>query len=260
MPLKFKKPVLLLLIAFTSLSAFSTEKIVTPKITIAVPKPDLLFEAITMNPAAPAIGETIHFEAIVINRGRARSVNCKMTFAIGGESTPATAIVPPLNPGERWIYTRDYAHTRALRYRATAVVDVANVVAESNELNNTRYIDYTVIASRKPDLIVESITADPGSIFSYQSSVITVKFKNIGSASAGGPWKGALYINGELAKEETLPDLEPGASAQITFTFGPTNEANPEHRKLRGVADTDNTVNELDETNNEKTGILYVAS
>jgi subtilase family serine protease len=242
------------------LFAFGTDKVVSPKISLRIPKPDLVIRAITMNPAAPAVGETIHFEVVIANIGTAPSRVCKMSFALGGESSPATAAVPVLNPGQQWTYTRDYAHSRALRYRATAIVDVGNIVAEFNESNNTRYIEYSVVAAHKPDLIVESVTAVPGSIFSYQSSVITVKFKNIGTAPTGGPWKGALYLNGVLSKEEMMPDLAPGATAQFTFTFGPTNEANPEHRKLKGVADTGNTVDELSETNNEKTGILYVAS
>jgi len=260
MSVKLKKSVLLLLIVFIGLLAFSTEKVVSPKIDIRVPKPDLVVELITLSPAVPVVGETVHFEVVVSNRGTAPSAICKMTFALGGESIPASSKVPALNPGQRWTYTRDYTHSRALRYRATAVVDVGNSVLESNEGNNTRYIEYLVLAARKPDLIVESVTADPPSILNYQSSIITVTFKNIGAAPVGGPWKGALYINGTLTKEEMLPDLMPGAKAQITFSFGPTHEANPEHRKLKGIADTDNTVNELDETNNEKDGILYVAS
>jgi parallel beta-helix repeat protein/predicted outer membrane repeat protein len=95
----------------------------------------------------------------------------------------------------------------------TAQVDVSNVVAESDELNNG--ISKTInIVSPMPNLIVYSIT--PNEVIPHQQVTFQIKVKNIGGADAGAS-ETTFNIAGtnHCGLLATLP-LAPGATDIVT--------------------------------------------
>ena len=98
----------------------------------------------------------------------------------------------------------------------------------------------------KPDLNVTAITK-PASIIATQSNTIEATIANIGSADAGS-FKVSLSAGGSVVDTKTVDSLSAGVSTDVSFSWTPASTGSYE---LCVMADSDDEVDESDETNNE---------
>jgi hypothetical protein len=108
------------------------------------PRPDLIISEINITPATPVTTDMILFKVTCKNVGSGSSKPSKVSFKIGGETNPKIFDIASLNPGEITTLQREITLPTAQLYRITAVADYNSKVTESNELNNTKYIDFNV--------------------------------------------------------------------------------------------------------------------
>jgi hypothetical protein len=114
-------------------------------------QPDLVVSNLTHTPLEPLGFGNVDFNAVVENQGDADAAASTLCFAIGalGESCDSAAAlfnVSLLAPGETASFQRS-ADDAVGTYQNTAVADVDDDVAESDENNNTAVDSYVVAAS-----------------------------------------------------------------------------------------------------------------
>ncbi|HEY2996014.1 MAG TPA: carboxypeptidase regulatory-like domain-containing protein [Methylomirabilota bacterium] len=217
--------------------------------TVTGGAPDLVIDSLTHSPTNPTTADLITFTAVVKNVGTATAGASTLEFRIGGE-TPGTPqvrfAVPSLAPGQSYQVQRQMSLI-AQNYQNTAIADVDNVVAESNEGNNQAVDFYTVTAT--PDLIVQSLTHSPVNPTTVDNITFTAVVQNIGLGPAG-PSTLEFRIGGETPGTPqvrfAVPALPPGATFTVVRQAILTAQAYLNH----AIADVDNVVAESDEQNN----------
>lgn len=115
--------------------------------------PDLTVVSLTHSPANPTTEDMITFTAVVKNVGIETAGPSTLALKVGGETVPAAYSVPSLNPGETHTVKRQETLSVAQNYRNTVTADHKNEVSESNEANNQKTDDYTVVVSVKEDCV-----------------------------------------------------------------------------------------------------------
>jgi len=98
----------------------------------------------------------------------------------------------------------------------------------------------------EPDLTISKIALKtPGYV--NEENVLGVMVKNIGTGDAGS-FDVSLEVDGATLGEQTVISLAAGASTELEYTWTPTNTGG---HLLSATADTNNEVEESDETNND---------
>ncbi|MCH8807535.1 MAG: putative Ig domain-containing protein, partial [Planctomycetes bacterium] len=107
---------------------------------------DLVVASLTHDPANPTTADTITFTATVRNDGTAPAPASTLRFTIGDETPGVQSdfAVPELGPGAEFTVTRLELLNVARGYGNTAIADFGEVVAETNEINNTTTHNYLV--------------------------------------------------------------------------------------------------------------------
>jgi hypothetical protein len=227
-----------------------------------------------MSPANPVVGQPVTFTAVVTNIGR---VHAGRTFAVievgrqaPGEQVecPATGesenpLTASLAPGEECTVIRSVTFETAGDYTATAMADaVGDLATESNELNNTASLQFTVVPAAA-DLIIESLTHLPANPTDVDLIEYTAVVKNVGTAPAGR-FQVLVNVNedadgtpGRLIEATTLSSgpegssLDPGESVSLrrqrTLQLSAGSYINT------ATADIDEQVAEANESNNTMT-------
>lgn len=109
--------------------------------------PDLVVESLTHSPANPTTQTQMTFTAVVKNTGTGQAGPSTLSFRVGGETPPGrTFAIPSLAPNQNFTVSRQETMTVAQNYRNTATADINSNVVETNETNNQRTDDYTVLA------------------------------------------------------------------------------------------------------------------
>jgi subtilase family serine protease len=219
--------------------------------------PDLIISEISIMPTNPYTTDAIVVKAVCKNIGTVTAGASHMRFKIGGESTPPVYAIEPLAPGATRQWLRGINLTVAQNYRITVTADANSEVTESNEGNNVKMFDFTVLAPGKADLTVESITTSPVAPHVGDSVSITVKYANIGTATAV-KFTTVTTIGGESPgpTPATWHNIRPGHrfSEHRTYTFDHAAGFN-----IKSRIDTGYEVVESNETNNERELLLVVA-
>lgn len=115
--------------------------------TFAISGADLVVESLTHSPANPTTQTQITFTAVVKNIGTSQAGPSTLSLRVGGETVPGrTFAIPSLAPNQTFTVSRQEKLTVAQNYRNTATADINNDVVETNETNNQRTDDYTVVA------------------------------------------------------------------------------------------------------------------
>ncbi|MCK4733667.1 MAG: right-handed parallel beta-helix repeat-containing protein, partial [Methanophagales archaeon] len=123
--------------------------------------------------------------------------------------------------------------------------DSADVIYESNETNNCLSNLYEPPSI--PDLIVWGIAKTPGDI--SEENILGVRVKNIGTANAGS-FDVSLSIDGTQVLLETVTSLAAGETTELEYTWTPAGAG---EYAFSATVDTNNDVEEFDETNNDYT-------
>jgi len=219
-------------------------------------KPDLRVSEISIMPTNPYTTDAIVVKAVCKNIGTVTAGASHMRFKIGGESTPPVYAIESLAPGATRQWLREVHLTVAQNYLITVTADANTEVVESNEGNNVKTFAFTVLAPGKADLTVESITTSPVAPHVGESVSITVKYANIGTATAV-KFTTITTVGGESPDRNpaTWHNIRPGHrfSEHRTCTFD-----HAEGFGIKSRIDTGYEVVESNETNNEKHLLLAV--
>ena len=202
--------------------------------------PDLIIEEITWHPESVSIQDKVTFTVTIKNQGNYMADCSHVNFYIDGVSR-----------GYQDVYRLDVGATvsKTFYWRAEegsheikAEADILSKVAESNEANNDKAVDYSTLA---PDLVVHSLTRSPANPSAGDSVTFTVAIKNAGEGKAYSSHV-AYYIDDKYFTSAYIGPLNPGAITQRTFEW----EIDKNSHIITAIADSNEKINESDETNN----------
>ena len=210
--------------------------------TVPIVQADLKITNVTWAPVNPAVGDTVTFTITVKNQDGGRASNYNVGYYIddvfvGSDLVYATASGASANTAFEW-------QAQNGRHIFKAVADYTNLVIESNEKNN----DFSVtVIPFMPDLIIGTVTWTPQDAPAGSEVTFDISVQNIGTFHAGTS-RLTYYVDGAVAGFDYLGSVDPGASVTEHFTWVATAGSHT----INIVADANNQVLEIDETNNTK--------
>jgi|GEM_PF-2165394 len=215
--------------------------------------PDLTITMMKITPTAPTTEDTIRFSAYVTNIGAATAPASKAGIRIGGETYPMLWNKPAITPQSSNAIVRLKRIERPGRYRVTFIADASNAVAESNENNNDKYLEFTV-RERLPDITLKDAEIKPANPTTNDMIHFTARVINIGEVESG-PLSCGVRVGGE---SQPYPGYYGGIpvdspQAQKFAVARGLRITRPGNYVVRFVVDTHNQVKESDETNNQIT-------
>lgn len=211
-----------------------------------VPTADYALLSITCTPDIPAPGEYVNIKIQVKNQG--------------SSTAPAANIacyVDDVLLGFMYFDTLGVGRTveRSIIWKATtgehiikAVVDYNNLTYETNEANNEKT---AAILTTAPDLAIEKIEWFPTNPITGNDLDFRVTIKNQGARTSGHCYL-TYYIDGAPQGTHYLDDIEAGASVTRHFSWIMQSSS----LTFTAAVDVAGTVDESDETNNEKSVLL----
>lgn len=205
--------------------------------------PDMTPISIQVTPIEPKVDDASTVAVTIKNIGRA-DVDTFNVRLVVNSITIQTLSVDGLVVNQTKIVNFSWTPTAQGTYSLTALVDPENSIIELNETNNAISKSVIVFPKALPDLTV-AFTNLPTSFQEGTEYQISVTVSNIGAAAAG-QFSVESRANDGLVGTNTVSSLATGVSATVTFTWRPTAG----QYTLRTVADSENAVVELDETNN----------
>jgi trimeric autotransporter adhesin len=235
-----------------------TNNTATKTISIDAGLPDLDIIALSTDKTSYEAGATVTVTATVKNIGLV-SVSGSIlrltpgslavqdknvgTLAVGASATVTYTFTAPINV---------MSSTMTL----TVAADPTNLIAESDETNNTATMTVSIGAGL-PDLTVTTLTTDKTSYAAGATVTVTATVKNIGLVSA--PSHVLRLTPGSLTvQDKTVGALAVGASATVTYIFtAPVNAADTT-MTLTVAADPANLIAEQNETNNSATTFITI--
>src|SRR6185295_14728152 len=251
----------------------------TSSLTVAANKPDLIVTSVTWAPASPVTGNAVTFSAIIKNQGASATpagVVHRVLFSVDGTqvnwSDTSTA---SLAAGATRTVTANSGPSGSSTWTATsgthtilANVDNTNLIAESNESNNTLTSSLTVAAGQ-PDLIVTSISWSPMSPVTGNAVTFSAIIKNQGTGpTPAGVIHGVEFLVDGVQvswSDNSTTSLAAGATRTVTANSGPNGGSSTwsatsgTHAILAHVDDV-NRIAESNESNNTLTSSLTVAA
>ena len=228
--------------------------IVTVDCDLMMDPPDLIVDAIELDPPNPTTIDLVTFTAVVKNAGAGPAAGSTLSFKLGGETIPPTFPVPSLDPGTSFTVQRQMIFPRAMGYSATAIADINSEVDESDETNNKKIAHFQVTEPILPDLVVESLDHTPQSPDTSDTITLQMIVRNIGTLGAAAS---VLDLELDNFPFETIPvpALDPGTSHTIErdirirkFGFHPVS----------ATADAGDLIKEIREDNNTATHQIEV--
>lgn len=212
------------------------------------PKPDLVINTLSFNPANPNTDDLVTITVIVENIGTAGAITSTLELDIDG--TPVTYPVPALDIGNTHQVLHQQNFPTTGTYNITATADINNDVEESNEGNNSASDSLIVVKAPRPDLIISLLNYAPSTAFTSQTITITAQVENIGNAEATTStlW---ILVGAELNPESyEIGSLAPTGTQQVQRQV---EFFEPGSYLVTATADAEEDVDESDETNNSET-------
>lgn len=237
--------------------------------TVTAVQPDLTIESLTVAPSVIYAGQPVTVTAVVRNLGTGVAENFRT--ALYTDTVSAACSDPgwvftdtaQLLPGEALTLTFTHPGFDEGPHNFLSVTDSECSVSENDENNNAASANFTVQAAPAPDLAVTAIQVSNPTPFISETVDLTVTVENIGPAAAGA-FDLAVFadITPSPCDQVNAWDvtrisggLAPGASTQVTFTYGSFSSAGT--HTLAAQADNACEITpENDESNN--TLVQYV--
>jgi subtilase family serine protease/subtilisin family serine protease len=243
-------------------------------VATAAPNLSIVASNIGVTPASPAEGSTMTLIATVFNDGNAPADNVIVQFLdasgsqslpigqpqtidtipVGGSgSTQVSYVVPPAPPT---------GSPRTLRI--TVLVDPNNFIAESKETDNTATRTVPVASSALPNLqlVATNVGYNPPAPVAGENVLVNMVVLNTGLAPANDVTVQLMDLTDGTAVPVGAPQLIPtipaGSSGAALVVFDTTGKAGI--RQLQVIADPNNFIPELDETDNSAVAPLTVAT
>jgi subtilase family serine protease len=204
--------------------------------------PDLVIETITWSPEKTSVGDPVTFTLTIKNIGN-KTAGAYWVDLLIDNATRGQCEMPSLDPGE--VSVIDYVWiTQPGQHTLEARVDVLNQVAENNEDNNNFNAFY---CTTPPDLTVDSLTWSPETRNETDQVTMSIEVINRGEGASFGTYL-TYSIDDIIEKSDYVHELEPGESVVFTYLWTPGADA----RTFKAIIDTENSVFESDESNNER--------
>ena len=221
----------------------TTVEIIEPQL------PDLTITSFTAGAAAYETGKTMTFTVTVKNQGTAASGSAYLSLSGNGISTYKQSIGTLAVGGTKQLTFSIPAPGSAQTLTITAFADCNEVIAESDEDNNTKSLSVSIIEPQLPDLTITSFTAGAASYETGKTMTFTVTVKNQGTAASGSAYL-SLSGSGISTYKQSIGALAVGGTKQLTFSIPAPGSA--QTLPLTAFADCDEVVAESNENNNTK--------
>ncbi|SDF78203.1 Pectate lyase superfamily protein [Lentzea fradiae] len=220
----------------------------------SAPAPDLTVTNLTWTPQNPSEADAIRLTATVRNGGTVASGATTLNVTLGG-TVAGTAQVSGLAAGATTTVTVDAGRKGAGSYPASATVDPANTVAETNEGNNTFISGSPLVVGQAPgpDLQVLGITPNPSSPAAGAQVTFAVQVNNRGTSAAGASVT-RVSVGGTTLNANTSAI---NAGQTVTVNVGTWTATNG-GATATATADATNQVAETNENNNTATQSIVV--
>jgi subtilase family serine protease len=227
--------------------------------------PDLVIKTLTVDPTAANLGASVAITAVERNQGAGPAAVHVLNIYKHSAAAPAANSdgdyrwqVGGLAPNtDSKAFGQSFVPGSAGARTAWAYTDSYNLVAETNNNNNTASANYTVGAGGPPDLIIPALSVAPNPAALGSQVTLSVTEQNAGAGVAGAhrlsAWGNrsaapAVGTNGDSNWD--IPTLAAGASVTRTWTYKP-GYAWP--RLAQARADALGAVAESNEGNNTRT-------
>lgn len=212
------------------------------------PSSDLVIEDITWSPEHPSIGDVVNFTVTTKHLDASQASSYNLAF-YSNDSLLGTAYVNGIQPDTASTSTFTWTAQPGLHTIKT-VIDIYDNIHETNESNNKKTV---VLSTTAPDLIIQDVDWSLAQPSPGDEAVLIITIQNQGDEPAESSYVG-YYIGDDYRGNHYVEEIDAGTTVTKTFTW--TSLTEPQVIKI--IADTENTVLESNEDNNEYTLILPV--
>ena len=219
-----------------------------------LPYPDLIPASIEVTPPEPVAEETCKVKVTVKNIGLVDAGRFDATLYANNIKIQ-TLPVESLAVNKAVTLSFSWTPPEPGTYTLKVTVDPEDLVDESNETNNEISISVSVKTKPLPDLTVE-FTDLPEKFVAGTEYEVKVLIRNVGEADAGS-FNVELKANESSIEKVTVEGLAAGSSTTITFKWKPEEAGT---YMLKATVDTENLIEEKDETNNAATVSVTVTA
>ena len=216
--------------------------------------PDLSVASISFSPANPTNEDPVTVNVTLANNGNASSGSFQWRLFYNG-NVLATESTSSLGAGQSRQLSYNLGTNPAATIPIKVQVDPNGDIEESNENNNERTENLTIIQEALPDLSVASISFNPANPTNEDPVTVNFTLANNGNAPSGSlQWR--LFYNGTPITTDSTPSLDVGQSRQLGYDLG-TNPIGTIPIKVQ--IDPNGVIQEINENNNQKTANLLVS-
>lgn len=231
-------------------------KSLSVSITAPVVYPDLIVSSVTPMKSSYEIDTTGAIRAIVTNQGEVDAGAFTVSLINGAETWSSQ--ISSLAVGASQTLTFPFtAPSEPQTLTLTVTADIDDVVAESNEFNNTNSTNVQIIKPLLPDLTVTSVAPDKTSYNAGETVTIRTVIENQGEFDAGS-FVVRFDPSGTSAQTQTVTGLKVGQSITLTWTFTAPVLSENEIWSITAAADSANAIEESDEDNNTGKGSVTI--
>ncbi len=231
------------------------------------PQPDLVITAFSAEPLEIPAEDPVTYTIRITNQGDALASPSSAGLYLdrvplgctGGDPDIGDygVRVPAIAVGESYTFTLQASFTTEDVHQTFAFADYGCEVIENDESNNRAGpVAITVLPSRRPDLVIESVSVLPETVRAEETFTFTVQIRNQGDRSTGNTLL-AIYYDAppsgcgdpSLGKTAQIPPLEPGEVANVSVLYW-DGLATSGTRDVYFLADFNCIETESDEINN----------
>ncbi len=175
------------------------------------PTSDLTIESISCSPENPELGGAATIGIAVLNRGTEISEQTEAVCKIGNKD-PIDVPIIEITPGNTLLVSFTWTPEEEGTVEITATLG-----------DSTKTIEVTVAKEKSADLVVESLTAVPENPEPDSEVTVNALVKNTGT-EASEETKLTYKIGDADSKTVKIPEIDPGDSSLVSFTWTPEEE------------------------------------
>jgi subtilase family serine protease len=208
---------------------------------INIPLPDLTVGDITFSPSDAQIGDTLVITANITNQGSGKTEISQIDCYIDGIKIASQELLS-VEAGESVAKTFDWVAEAGI-HTVRITIDTTNTVIEDNETNNEKEYDCAIAT---PDLIVEGMSWTTSNQLNNNEATLTITIKNIGTGPSE-EFQVHYSLDSSPADIKNIASIPAGETVAFSFI---TILTTGQHTATI-IADYNDVIIELDETNNE---------
>ncbi len=245
----------------------------TEEVLLAVePLPNLKVESIAIDPVEVTVGAFAQVNVKVSNDGSDNAPAAKIVLYLDDIGNPlVTDTLPAIDMGSSRNFQVNWGPVDLAEgeYVLNVTVDPDGDIKESDETDNTMGTPFNVTGVTLPDLVIVEVTPLNTTVTQGEETRARVVVANRGGAPVTDTFQVALWLNeafsvgtvGLVATEEVTDDIPAGGNVTVVLIWTvPVDTDVGSDNFIRAEADWTRAVEELDDSNNNKTfdGLVVV--